>query len=292
MLGCIVANRPVDSSFKGTGKVYSKGNKLIGENTGFMNELKPCRIVEVNGKEVTVLSIESDNEATCSGEVCKEASEFKIQPQLDHSEMFSSVFQELENGKAVSMMPEGRSHENPGIIKFKSGIGKIILTALDKNIPLKVYAIGVCYTFPERRRNNVTMKISKPIIFKKETLPPDTRQATKHIVSTLENELQEQVLCLDNYQEVKFVYLAFNFLYGKAFKNEKMLKWQNLGSKLTNLKKNNETRYKEIIETFLKYQEETSSLGISKYFKESVNIVEFIISFILMLFLLSIVRLT
>lgn len=241
------------------------------------------------GCEVTVLSIESDTEATCSGQVCLVANEFKVQPQLDHSQMFSSVFSELENSKAVSMMPEGRSHENPGIIKFKSGIGKIVLTALEKNIPIRVYAIGVCYTFPERRRNNVTMNISQPIIFNKESLPTDNRLATKHIVSTLEKQLQDQVLCLDNYQEVKFVYFAYDFLFGRHLNKGKIQKWQNLGAKLTNLKKNNETRYKEIIETFIKYQEDINSLGISKYFKETVSFVEFITSLFLLVFLLSIV---
>jgi len=237
-----------------------------------------------------VLSIESDTEATCSGEVCKEPSDFKVQPQLDHSHMFDSVFDELTSNRPVLIMPEGRSHETPGTIKFKSGIGKIIITALEKNIPLKVYAIGICYTFPERHRNNATMKISKEIIFTKEKLPSDQRLAIKQIVARLENELQQQVLCLDNYQEVKFVYFAQNVLYGKQFCAPKVEKWQKIGEKLKNLKKNNESRYQEVLESFNKYQEEVDALGISKYFRESVSVFEFLMNLVALVILIAFVR--
>lgn len=270
--------------------MFSKGNKLHGVNTVFLKELSSGRIVENNGCEVTVLSVESDTEATCTGEVCKEPSDFKIQPQLDHSEMFSSVFDELTNNSPVLIMPEGRSHETPGTIKFKSGIGKIIITALEKNIPLKVYAIGLCYTYPERHRSNTTMKISKEIVFSKDKLPADQRLAIKEIVKTLESELQGQVLCLDNYQEVKFVYFAQNVLHGKEFCTPKVEKWQKLGEKLKNLKKNNENRYQEILESFNKYQEDVDTLGISKYFKESVSVFELLMNFIVLVLLMAFVK--
>ena len=120
-----------------------------------------------------MIKIESDKFAVCSGDLCSEPSAYKIQPVLDHSQMFKSSLDELRTGNCILMMPEGKSHETPGTIKFKSGIGKIYLAALSEGVPVRAFGLGANYTYPDRFRNRVVFKISDPIVFRKEELPSD-----------------------------------------------------------------------------------------------------------------------
>jgi hypothetical protein len=255
--------RPVDHAVKGTGMVHSKGTKLIGTGTKFKQELGYLKIVEVNGKEVSVISVENDELATCSGEVCSNPSNFKIQPNLDNNQMFSKVMDQFRDQNNVLILPEGRSHETPGTIKFKSGIGKMVINAIEQGIPVKVYATGLNYTFPGRLRNKVMVRVQL-VEIKKEELQGDSRMVVKNIVKRFHSELENLVVNLEDYSEVKFVYFATNMIIGKDA-DSKFSKWKELEKKLNNLKTNNKSRFDDVITSFKNYQGIIDQLRISKY---------------------------
>lgn len=289
LLGGIAVERPVDHAVRGTGKIHSKNGKLIGTETKFTQELGKMKIIEVNGKEVTVLQVEKDNLAVCSGDVGNEPSAFRIQPHLDNSQMFRGIFDEFRENHCVLIMPEGRSHETPGTIKFKSGIGKIVLSAMQCGLPIKVYAFGVNYTGPERLRNRVKIKVSDAIVFRKEELSSDERKATKTIVEKLQNELKDSVINIENYLELKFIYFVTNLIHKKNH-SEKFKYWKKLESKLQFLKTKDTLKFKSYMKQFDRYQETTSTLKISKYNEGTVGADEFVFNLLKLLLLLFVVR--
>ena len=287
-MNTISVERPVDHAKVGTGKVHTKNSKLFGVGTKFTQELNPLQILEVNGKEVTVIKIESDKLALCSGDLCSEPSAYKIQAILDHSQMFKSSLDELRNEDCILMMPEGRSHETPGTIKFKSGIGKIYLAALNEGLAVKAFALGANYTYPDRLRNRVLFRISDPIVFRKEELSSDQQKAVKHIVSRLHSELQNCVLNLNNYQEVKLIYFSSNSIYGKSVQN-KFSKWKELESKFQTLSSESPSKVAQLLKAFNFYKDSADTLKISKYRDSSVPLSSFIYSLVTLFILFSIV---
>ena len=214
--GAISLARPIDHAKYATGEVRTKNKILYGRNTKFLSELNPGSTIESKGLETIIISVISDIEATCSENLFEDYNPFKLIPKLDNSKAFEVALDRLEEGHCVAICPEGRTHETPGLMKFKSGAGILIRTALEKDIPVKVYFVGANYSNVERLRDNATLCISKEIIFEKNILNGDTRQSAKKIMQKIEEHANELVIPLNDYNEVKFVYYTSKVFYPES----------------------------------------------------------------------------
>ena len=134
-------------------------------------------------------------------------------PKLDHSKVFEAVLDKFKQNNAVGILPEGRSHETPGVIKFKSGIGQIIYAAYELKIPLQVYALGINYSDPQIVTPNQYICISESISFEQEINLADKKASIKQITLKMQNELSKMVVPMKNYDEVKMVYYIYNVFY-------------------------------------------------------------------------------
>lgn len=57
---------------------------------------------------------------------------YKIQPRVDQSSMFSSVWEALKNKDCIGIFPEGGSHDRNGLLPLKAGICIMALGAMQK----------------------------------------------------------------------------------------------------------------------------------------------------------------
>lgn len=260
-------------------------------NTKFLTELKIGNIVESNFVEVRVLSIESDTMAKCSGTLSNTPTKFNIQPKLDHSVMFGAVLNKLRENKPLAIHPEGRTHENPGVIKFKSGIGSIVYTAIEKGIPLKVYGVGINYSVPENPRMNAYMCISEPITFNKEILLGDKKKSIKKIVEKIQNEVEALVVPMKTYDEVKLVYYTAKLFYSES-KSTKIEKLRIVTQKYQNLRSKDENSFTQVLESYCRYRDLIHDFRISKYFGAQVSTPEAISIIFLCIIMLLVVILT
>lgn len=292
MLQDISVDRPVDHAVKGVGLIKGEGLNIIGQGTHFLKDLKPGMIVEADGNESAVLEVISDTLVKGTYNLPTSFIDYRIQPKLDNSKMFNNVLKWLSNKKPLFICPEGRSHETPGTIKFKSGIGRIVLECLKANIPIKFYCIGVNYTYPDYFRGNVTVSISPLITFSQSLIEQDEREAVKTIVDKFHSELNKNVIPLQNYDEVKLVHFIYSELHGRVNKGQRMQKIQTFCQKIETLRSKSLDQLTELTESFCRYRDVIQTREISKYFTRKPGFIEmffcFIFSMIILLFVKNI----
>jgi 1-acyl-sn-glycerol-3-phosphate acyltransferase len=284
--GFIPVVRPIDQAYPATGLVYSIGNKLIGQGTKFTKELSVGTVLIAGFTEGKITGIISDTEAECSQILCNEPKNFRVVPQLNHSQMFGKVLSQLQSGKPMAIFPEGRTHDTPGTIPYKSGINKIIQSAIEQNIDIGVYAVGVNYSYPEYSRNNATICISKRINVSKEWIQ---NNSAKTVIQKLENEMKILVVDMETWNEVKLVYFTANALF-KQDGQKKIEIWGKIVEGLKTYKKLNRKTYDEILADFIQYRKTVSDKGLSKYIRRQTLFSDFVASCLIIFLLFLLVR--
>jgi 1-acyl-sn-glycerol-3-phosphate acyltransferase len=69
-----------------------------------------------------------------------------------NTETFAACFDELANGGAVALFPEGISHDAPHLARLKTGAARIALGAEERSGPLGVQVVPVGLTFERKGR--------------------------------------------------------------------------------------------------------------------------------------------
>ena len=274
LVNCIPVTRPMDKSIRGTGQVRSQGSTLQGKGTKFQSELKPGIVVESNSDEVTIVSIISDTEAECSESLGAEFMNFKIHPKLDHSLMFKAAIERLERGGTIGIFPEGRTHESPGVVKFKSGAAVIIYETLKRNVDLKVVVSGINYSEVDNLRNNCTINFSTVLKFDRDIMSGTKYEAISKITKVLQEETKKLVVPMENYDEVKLVYYAQKVFYDRTEK--RVEKWREITEKLQAIKKKDGEKFTQVLNAFCGYRDVVMDLGISKYFGQQISWVNYL----------------
>lgn len=292
MLEDIPVDRSVDHAVKGVGLIKGQGLDIIGKGTQFLEDLKPGMTVEADGNESAVLEVISNTLAKGTYNLPTTFMDYRIQPKLDNSKMFHKVLKHLSNKKPLFICPEGRSHETPGTIKFKSGIGRIILECMKANIPINIYCIGVNYTYPDYLRNNVTISISPLLTFPQSLLEQDERDAVKTIVSHLYTELNKNVIPLQNYDEVKLAHYIYSEQHGTINKNQRIQKIQKICQKIDTLRAKSPEQLAELIESFCRFRDVIQNREISKYFTSKPGFIEMLFCIIFSILILALVKVT
>lgn len=287
-MNSIPVSRPIDYASVGTGEVYGKSNILIGSDTRFLTELSLGYTVEVKGTEVIIISILSDTQAECSGTVTEQISPFKILPKLNHSEMFSKVLSKLSKGYCVGICPEGKTHETPGVTKFKNGAAGIIYTALKQNIDLQVVAIGINYSMPDNNRTNAVAGLSKVLEIGNDIMQLDEKSAIKKITEKIQNEVKKLVVPMKNYDEVKLVYFTEKSFFQSH--DDRVGRWREISQKFNEFRVDNQKKFEGVVESFEKFRDVVMDLGVSKYFDEKVSFLKYCSMLLICFIILAIVR--
>jgi glycerol-3-phosphate O-acyltransferase / dihydroxyacetone phosphate acyltransferase len=90
---------------------------------------------------------------------------FKVAPFVDHSKVYDSVFDELDDGGCVGIFPEGGSHDRPDLLPLKAGVAIMALGAEAKHpgCGVKIIPIGMNYFHPHKFRSRAVIEFGHPI---------------------------------------------------------------------------------------------------------------------------------
>ena len=58
---------------------------------------------------------------------------YKVLPKIDQKEVFTNVFQRLNEGGCIGIFPEGGSHDQTKLLPLKPGVAIMALGAMEKN---------------------------------------------------------------------------------------------------------------------------------------------------------------
>lgn len=219
VLGAIPVERGQDNAFKGDGLVHLSAEDactLQGRGTGFLRQVKNGDSISIQGTEVRVRDVLSDESlvlsAAASSAISHDWVEYKVTPKADQSMMYAASFDALADGKAIVIFPEGGSHDQPSLLPFKAGIAIMALGALAKNpnLPLKIVPVGINYFSGHRFRSRVFLDIGDPL-----DVPPEIQQeyalggenkfgATSALMHLIETALGALTTSVPDYETLEF----------------------------------------------------------------------------------------
>lgn len=180
-LGAVPVERPQDLAKVGKGRLsrIDQRVRVFGEGTRFTEQCKVGdQLVVTSGVSVGSVSAKIASVVSDSALVLAEPGGFrfgdeseadceaiggagyKVQPKLNHHEMYDAVYERLSQGGVVGIFPEGGSHDRASLLPLKSGIAVMALGACDKygeplRTKLKIAAVGLNYFSGHRFRSRV-----------------------------------------------------------------------------------------------------------------------------------------
>ena len=126
-----------------------------------------------------------------------------------NDEAFRRSVEHLYAGGSVFLAPESLSENGRQLRSFKSGVSRIILTALsdwkDDEKPLRVLPVGLTYFNHKKPNSDVVINVGEPIEIKKETenLPEHYKKAIEELTLILENKMRPLVIdCADKTEDI------------------------------------------------------------------------------------------
>lgn len=77
---------------------------------------------------------------------------YKVQPNVNHSHMYNTVFERLVNNGVVGISPEGYPHDRASLLPLNAKIAVVALGACDNygealRSKLKIFPVGLYYVF-------------------------------------------------------------------------------------------------------------------------------------------------
>jgi hypothetical protein len=174
--------RPQDLAEAGKGRIHllnpkSDPLKILGFDTKFTSQLRPLDsiILPRNAGKLQVAQIISDTELVLQTEVKdKRALEhlakhdgtaYKCLPHIDQDAVYDRVYEELNNGRCITIFPEGGSHDRAEMLPFKAGVTIMALGAMAKypGLDVKIVPCGLNYFHAHRFRSRAVIEFGNPI---------------------------------------------------------------------------------------------------------------------------------
>ncbi|KAL6015336.1 hypothetical protein ACI3LY_004864 [Candidozyma auris] len=140
---------------------------------------------------------------------------YKTAPHVDNHQVFNSVFEHLNKGKAMGIFPEGGSHDRPGLLPLKPGVGIMALGAVlkseDPNAVVNIIPVGLNYFHPHRFRSRVVVEYGKPIrVTKKdgEKYEQNSREVVNRLIDLITLRLKEVTVTCDDFDTLMVIQAA------------------------------------------------------------------------------------
>ncbi|ORY83313.1 HORMA domain-domain-containing protein [Protomyces lactucae-debilis] len=240
-VGGISVSRAQDLQVKGDGVVLLEDRReplrLTGIGTKFLSAAKPGSLIVLPGEttgSAEVASVESDTSLTLKREFkglkalellsAERGTAYKLAPKVDQSEVYTQVFNRLDQGGCVGIFPEGGSHDRTELLPLKAGVAIMALGALIKNpdCNLKIVPCGMNYFHAHRFRSRAVIEFGTPLEVPKELVEmykkSDTkREATKLLLDMIYDALASVTVQTADY-ETLMVIQAARRLYKPAHK--------------------------------------------------------------------------
>ena len=128
-----------------------------------------------------------------------------------NDEAFRRSVEHLHAGGSIFLAPESLSENGRQLRPFKSGISRIVLSALhdwkNDDKPLRILPVGLTYFDPKKPNSDVVINVGEPIDIKKETenLPEHYKKAVDELTLIIENKVRPLVIDCANKDEDAFL---------------------------------------------------------------------------------------
>ncbi|KAI8349694.1 hypothetical protein BD560DRAFT_410197 [Blakeslea trispora] len=174
--------RPQDLAEAGIGRIHllnpkSDPLRIHGLDTKFTQQFRPSDaiILPRNSGKLQVEQVISDTEIIIrSAPKDKQALEYltksegtayKCLPHIDQDGVYERVYEELNNGRCITIFPEGGSHDRNEMLPFKAGVTIMALGAMAKypGLDVKIVPCGLNYFHAHRFRSRAVIEFGNPI---------------------------------------------------------------------------------------------------------------------------------
>jgi 1-acyl-sn-glycerol-3-phosphate acyltransferase len=132
-----------------------------------------------------------------------------------NTDAFQAVSEALLSGSCVLIFPEGISHDEPYIYKFKTGIARMALQAVtnptDVDFSVFIQPVAIDYVEKDEFRSDLCVHFCEPIVVNSSELQVDD------IMLGLRNSLEDGLAQFRNWDEKRNWSFLFELAYGRTY---------------------------------------------------------------------------
>lgn len=136
-------------------------------------------------------------------------------PGVDASrneETFRACRDVLAAGGAIAIFPEGVSHSESALLPLKTGVGRIVLDALDRgpDLPVRIVPVGLTYDDKGTFRSRVLLDVGAPIDPRPwlEAWREDPRETVRQLTDRIHAALEDVTLNYPSWKEAGWIQRA------------------------------------------------------------------------------------
>jgi glycerol-3-phosphate O-acyltransferase / dihydroxyacetone phosphate acyltransferase len=119
---------------------------------------------------------------------------------------FAAVTAALAGGAAVTIFPEGTSHDAPALAPLKTGAARLALGAAARGVPLAVVPVGLVMADRDRARSEALVVLGPPVAWDDlRGTPPDNPTAVRALTERISGALASVTVNLDQWADEPLV---------------------------------------------------------------------------------------
>ena len=147
---------------------------------------------------------------------------------VDNTDSLQECYDILSQGKTLLIFPEGTSYKELVLRKLKTGTARVAMHTEqinNWNLNLKIVAVGLNYSEPERFRSRILINIDKPqtVLSYKSLYEQNKSEAAKQLTQKLRTRLENVLLTTESKEEEELVISIHNILNSK-YRKDKIMK--------------------------------------------------------------------
>ncbi|KAG0182652.1 hypothetical protein DFQ28_011177 [Apophysomyces sp. BC1034] len=233
MVNAIPVIRPQDLATPGKGRIQLLNRKteplrITGIDTTFLSQLQIRDSIALprGAGSAEVVQVVSDTELIIKKEfkdlkalellTSNEGTPYKCMPHVEQESVYRCVHDELNNGRCITIFPEGGSHDRAEMLPLKAGVTLMALGAMAKypGLDVKIVPCGLNYFHAHRFRSRAVIEFGSPI-----TITPDLvakfqqggegkREACGKLLDTIYGALKSVTVNAGNYETLMLIQAA------------------------------------------------------------------------------------
>lgn len=225
--------RPQDLAETGIGRIHllnpkSDPLRIHGIDTQFTKQFTALDsiILPKNSGKLQIVQVVSDTELIIKSEVkdkqaldyLKKSSgtAYKCLPHIDQDAVYEKVYSELNDGRCITIFPEGGSHDRAEMLPFKAGVTIMALGAMAKypGLDVKIVPCGLNYFHAHRFRSRAVIEFGNPITISKDMVEQfkkggqEKRDACSSLLDTIFYALKSVTVNAANEQTLMVIQAA------------------------------------------------------------------------------------
>ncbi|KAL9557802.1 hypothetical protein MBANPS3_001193 [Mucor bainieri] len=229
----IPVKRPQDLAEAGHGRIHllnpkTDPLKIQGMDTKFTTQLQAhdSIILPRNAGIFRITRVISDTELLMASPITdKKALEhltkssgtaYKCLPHIDQDSVYERVYEELNNGRCITIFPEGGSHDRAEMLPFKAGVTIMALGAMAKypGLDVKIVPCGLNYFHAHRFRSRAVIEFGNPITISADLVEQfkqggqQKREACSNLLDTIFYALKSVTVNVPNDQTLMVIQAA------------------------------------------------------------------------------------